>query len=73
MTQTFAALRLLPMTDREKNAEILALHHQLGLLQRQLGELQLDPGRPAVGPCGARKVIAAGHDHRAVGTGTMLA
>ncbi|MCX4834447.1 integrase core domain-containing protein [Streptomyces sp. NBC_01016] len=36
MTQTFAALRLLPMTDREKDAEILALRHQLGLLQRQL-------------------------------------
>ncbi|MFG2656943.1 integrase core domain-containing protein [Streptomyces sp. NPDC048425] len=36
VTQTFAALRLLPMTDREKDAEILALRHQLGLLQRQL-------------------------------------
>ncbi|MFE2988601.1 integrase core domain-containing protein [Streptomyces sp. NPDC059262] len=36
ITQAFAALRLLPMTDHEQDAEILALRHQLGLLQRQL-------------------------------------
>lgn len=30
------ALRLLPMSDREKDVEILALRHQLGVLQRQL-------------------------------------
>jgi hypothetical protein len=34
----FAALRLLPMTDREKDIEILALRHQLTILQRQLGD-----------------------------------
>ena len=32
-----AALRLLPLTDREKDVEILALRHQLTVLQRQLG------------------------------------
>jgi transposase len=33
-----AALRLLPMSDREKDVEILALRHQLTVLQRQLGD-----------------------------------
>jgi transposase InsO family protein len=37
-THVFAALRLLPMTDREKDVEILALRHQLTVLQRQLGD-----------------------------------
>ena len=34
----FAALRLLPMSDRGKDAEILALRHQIVVLERQLGE-----------------------------------
>jgi putative transposase len=34
---TFAALRLLPMGDRDKDAEILALRHQITVLDRQLG------------------------------------
>jgi hypothetical protein len=33
----FFVLRLLPMSDRDKDAEILALRHQLAVLQRQLG------------------------------------
>lgn len=33
----FALLRLLPMSDRDKGAEILALRHQFAILQRQLG------------------------------------
>ena len=37
MTNTFALIRLLPMSDRDKDAEILALRHQLTVLQRQLG------------------------------------
>jgi putative transposase len=38
VTHAFAALRLLPMSDREKDVEILALRHQLTVLQRQLGD-----------------------------------
>ncbi|GAB2722845.1 integrase core domain-containing protein [Kitasatospora kifunensis] len=37
VTNVFAALRLLPMSDREKDVEILALRHQLTVLERQLG------------------------------------
>ena len=37
VTNAFAVLRLLPMSDRDKDVEILALHHQLAVLQRQLG------------------------------------
>jgi hypothetical protein len=33
----FAVVRLLSMTDRERDVEILALRHQLTILQRQLG------------------------------------
>ncbi|MDJ0345645.1 integrase core domain-containing protein [Streptomyces sp. H10-C2] len=37
-TNAFAMLRLLPMSNRDKDAEILALRHQLNVLQRQLGD-----------------------------------
>jgi putative transposase len=37
VTNTFAVLRLFPMSDRHKDTEILALRHQLAVLQRQLG------------------------------------
>nr|WP_223297438.1 hypothetical protein [Catenulispora acidiphila] len=37
VTNAFAVLRLLPMSDRDKDAEILAPRHQLAVLQRQLG------------------------------------
>ncbi|MEV0695539.1 integrase core domain-containing protein [Streptomyces sp. NPDC050388] len=37
-TNTLALLRLLPMSDREKDIEILALRHQLLVLQRQVGK-----------------------------------
>ncbi|MFC9612313.1 hypothetical protein [Streptomyces sp. NPDC056938] len=37
VTNLFGALWLLPMSDRDKDAEILALRHQLTVLERQLG------------------------------------
>lgn len=37
-TNTFALLRLLPMSDRDKDIEILALRHQLLVLQRRAGK-----------------------------------
>ncbi|GAA3834094.1 hypothetical protein GCM10022206_85350 [Streptomyces chiangmaiensis] len=37
-TNTFALLRLLPMSDRDKDIEILALRHQLLVLQHQVGK-----------------------------------
>ncbi|MDW6063975.1 integrase core domain-containing protein [Streptomyces sp. FXJ1.4098] len=38
VSNAFAMLRLLPMTDRDKDAEILALRHQITVLERQLGK-----------------------------------
>jgi hypothetical protein len=37
ITNAFAALRLLPMSDRDKDAEILVLRHLIMVLERQLG------------------------------------
>ena len=37
VSNAFALLRLSPMSNRDKDAEILALRHQLEVLQRQLG------------------------------------
>jgi putative transposase len=37
VTNAFAILRLLPMSNRDKDVEILALRHQLTMLERQLG------------------------------------
>jgi hypothetical protein len=36
VSSEFATLRLLPTSDRDKDAEILALRHQITLLERQL-------------------------------------
>ncbi|GAA4733924.1 integrase core domain-containing protein [Phytohabitans rumicis] len=45
ITNAFALLRLLPGSDRDKDAEILALRHQLTVLQRQLDgqRVRFDP------------------------------
>ena len=40
VTNAFAVLRLLPMSDRDKDVEILALRHQITVLERQLGKEQ---------------------------------
>ncbi|WP_413099969.1 hypothetical protein [Streptomyces sp. Inha503] len=37
VTNAFALLRLLPVSDRDKDAETLALRHQITVLERQLG------------------------------------
>jgi hypothetical protein len=36
VTNVVALLRLLPMSDRDKDVEILALRHQIMVLERQL-------------------------------------
>jgi putative transposase len=53
VTNAFALLRLLPMSSQEKDAEILALRHQILVLQRQLG-----PGRVRFTPAD-RALLAA--------------
>ncbi|MHA6757955.1 hypothetical protein [Streptacidiphilus sp. PAMC 29251] len=45
VTNALSLLRLLPMSDRDKDAEILALRRQVTVLQRRLG-----PGRAKFAP-----------------------
>jgi putative transposase len=50
VANVFALLRLLPMSSRDKDAEILALRHQLSVLQRQLApdRVRFTPGDRAL-------------------------
>jgi putative transposase len=50
VTNALAMLRLLPMSDRDKDAEILALRHQITVLERQLGgaKVRFDPSDRAL-------------------------
>ena len=50
VTNAFALLRLLPMGDREKDVEILALRHQVAVLERQLSgqRVRFDAGDRAL-------------------------
>ncbi|RZU74996.1 hypothetical protein EV384_3505 [Micromonospora kangleipakensis] len=41
VTNALALLRLLPRSDRDKDVEILALRHQITVLERQLGKTRL--------------------------------
>jgi putative transposase len=43
LTSVFAFIRLLPMSDTDKDIEILTLRHQLAILQRQIGKPRLTP------------------------------
>jgi putative transposase len=43
LTSVFALMRLLPMSDTDKDIEILALRHQLAILQRQIDRPRLTP------------------------------
>ena len=53
VTSVFAAMRLLAVSERDKDAEILAMRHQIAVLQRQLGTT-----RPRFTP-GDRAFLAA--------------
>jgi hypothetical protein len=41
VSHALALLRLLPMSDRDKDIEILALRHQITVFERQLGKRRL--------------------------------
>ena len=41
LTSAFTLIRLLPMSDSDKNVEILTLRHQLAILQRQIDKPRL--------------------------------
>ncbi|MFF7290813.1 hypothetical protein [Streptomyces griseorubiginosus] len=46
-TNLFALLWLLPVSNQDKDAEILALHHQITVLESPLGRDRVRFARPA--------------------------
>jgi hypothetical protein len=65
VTNVFALLQLLPVSDRDKDAEIVALRHQIMVLERQLGKarLRFRPADRASGPpccTGSQATCSAG-------------
>jgi putative transposase len=75
VTNVFALLRLLPVSDRDKEVEILALRHQIMVLERQLvrpgrgspwppcctGSLRMCSAVPAAGPARDGAALAPGY------------
>jgi putative transposase len=57
VTNAFALLRLLPVSDHDKDVEIVALRYQITVLQRQLGPHK-PRFAPAVGRCWQRAAQA---------------
>src|SRR5258706_5497045 len=43
LTGVFTLIRLMPMSDSDKNVEILTLRHQLAIVQRQIDKPRLTP------------------------------
>jgi putative transposase len=69
MANAFAVLRLLPMSDRDKDTEILALRHQIAVLERQLGgrKVRFTPGDRVLLAALLHR-LAGGRAHRAAGS-----
>ena len=55
VTNVFAILRLLPVSDRDKDVEILALRHQIAGLQRAVAY-----SKPDVSPAPRRTISGSG-------------
>ncbi|WP_208905759.1 hypothetical protein [Streptomyces melanosporofaciens] len=72
MTDAFAMLRLLPVSDRDTDVEIPTLRHQLMVVARQLGKdrVRCTPSDRAFLAGGAAASAATGDAARAASGGT---